>query len=138
MARASCKAPMELLQQQVAESTFCLLASRYSYWQAVKYMQQRARQPRNMARVSCKAPMELLQQQVAGSPFCNRSEDIQTGMLCHVCSKELGCPEIWPKPAARLQLLQQQVAGSPCCDWPADISLLWPYLCASQHAAAYI
>ena len=56
-----------------------------------------------MARASCKAPMELLQQQVAGSPFCDWPADIQTSKLCFVCSKDLGSPEIWPEPAARLQ-----------------------------------
>ena len=100
-----CKAPMELLQLQVAGSTFCdwpadIQTSKLCY---VSGMQQRARQSRNMAKVSCRAPMELLQQQVAESPFSNRPADIQTSKLCCVCSKELGTPEIWPKPAARLQ-----------------------------------
>ena len=78
---------MELLQQQVAESSFssCLLASRYPDQQAMLCMMQRAGDPRNMAKASCtgKAQMELLQLQVVGSPMCDWPADIhwQTSKL---------------------------------------------------------
>ena len=85
------------------------LASRYPDQQAIKGMQQKAREPRNMAKASCKAPMELLQLQVAGSGSRH--------CVTVLCSRELGSPEMARASCkAPMELLQRQVARSPFCD----------------------
>ena len=120
MARASCKAPMELLQQQVAGSPFC-------DWQADiqtgKLCYQYSREPRK----SLPKPAARLQWS-----FCNSKlqdlhfvagQQISRPASCEMHKAKSQAVPIWQEPAARLQwsFCNSKLQNLHFAYWPADI-----------------
>ena len=95
---ASCKALMDFLQQQGAESPSCDWPADL---QSIKscYVCSRKLDSGRAKKYGCKAPMELLQQQTAESPFSGLLADIQTNNPSYICRSMLKCTEIWPEQA---------------------------------------